>query len=36
MGGNDIAQWARDFYPAFTRVGLIVDVRHNDGGNVDS
>ena len=36
MGGEDIAQWARDFYPAFERQGLIVDVRHNDGGNIDS
>jgi len=36
MGPNDIAQWARDFYPAFNRDGLIVDVRHNNGGNIDS
>ena len=36
MGGNDIAQWARDFYPAFNRDGLIIDVRHNNGGNIDS
>ena len=36
MGGRDIAQWARDFYPAFDRQGLIVDVRHNRGGNIDS
>jgi tricorn protease len=36
MGSNDIAQWARDFYPAFDRQGLIVDVRHNRGGNIDS
>jgi tricorn protease len=36
MGGGDIAQWARDFYPAFNREGLIVDVRHNNGGNIDS
>jgi tricorn protease len=36
MGSNDIAQWARDFYPAFNREGLIVDVRHNNGGNIDS
>jgi len=36
MGGNDIAQWARDFYPAFDREGLIIDVRHNNGGNIDS
>jgi tricorn protease len=36
MGNGDIAQWARDFYPAFNRDGLIVDVRHNNGGNIDS
>ena len=36
MGSGDIAQWARDFYPVFNRQGLIVDVRHNNGGNIDS
>ncbi len=36
MGSNDIAQWYRDFYPVFDRQGLIVDVRHNWGGNIDS
>jgi tricorn protease len=36
MGGEDMEQWARDFYPAFKRQGLIVDVRHNEGGNIDS
>ena len=36
MGGADIAAWARDFYPVFQREGLIVDVRHNRGGNIDS
>ena len=36
MGGNDIAQFARDYYPAFNRDGLIIDVRHNNGGNIDS
>jgi len=36
MGTRDIAQWARDFYPVFQRQGLIVDVRHNGGGNIDS
>jgi tricorn protease len=36
MSGNDIAQWARDFYPVFDRAGLIIDVRHNNGGNIDS
>jgi len=36
MGPNDINQWARDFYPVFNRQGLIIDVRHNHGGNIDS
>jgi tricorn protease len=36
MGSRDIAQWARDYYPVFNRKGLIVDVRHNGGGNIDS
>ncbi len=36
MGDEDIATWAREFYPAFNRAGLIVDVRHNRGGNIDS
>ena len=30
------AQWERDFYPVFNRDGLIIDVRHNNGGNIDS
>jgi tricorn protease len=36
MTNGDIAQWERDFYPAFDRQGLIIDVRHNNGGNIDS
>ncbi len=36
MGARDIAQWARDYYPVFQRKGLVVDVRHNGGGNIDS
>jgi tricorn protease len=36
MGPLDIDQWARDFYPVFDRQGLIIDVRHNRGGNIDS
>jgi tricorn protease len=36
MGSGDVAQWARDFYPAFDRDGLIIDVRGNGGGNIDS
>jgi tricorn protease len=36
MGSTDIARWARDYYPVFQRQGLIIDVRHNNGGNIDS
>jgi len=36
MGGDDITTWYRDFYPVFDRPGLIVDVRHNGGGNIDA
>ncbi len=36
MGSKDIADWARDYYPIFNRKGLIIDVRHNGGGNIDS
>ena len=36
MGANDIERWARDYYPVFNRPGLIIDVRHNGGGNIDS
>jgi tricorn protease len=36
MGPADIEQWAREFYPVFDRQGLIIDVRHNHGGNIDS
>ena len=36
MTGNDITSWFRNFYPAFNRPGLIIDVRHNGGGNIDS
>lgn len=36
MGPADIDQWARDYYPIYKRQGLIIDVRHNRGGNIDS
>ncbi|MCH7825431.1 MAG: PD40 domain-containing protein, partial [Acidobacteria bacterium] len=36
MGGNDITAWYRQFYPVFNREGLIIDVRRNSGGNIDS
>jgi tricorn protease len=36
MGGRNYSEWVRNFYPVFNRKGLIVDVRHNGGGNIDS
>jgi len=36
MGRRNFTEWAKDFYPAYNRKGLIVDVRHNRGGNIDS
>jgi tricorn protease len=36
MGPDSIIEWARGFYPVFNRQGLIIDVRHNQGGNTDS
>lgn len=36
MGSDDISQFYREFYPVFNKPGLIVDVRYNFGGNIDS
>ncbi|WP_196140223.1 S41 family peptidase [Aliikangiella sp. G2MR2-5] len=36
MGSNDIADFAREFYAAYKSDGLIIDVRRNRGGNIDS
>ncbi|MBX6364210.1 MAG: PD40 domain-containing protein [Gemmatimonadetes bacterium] len=36
MGPADIDQWYRDFYPVFNRDALIIDVRNNRGGNIES
>lgn len=36
MTANDLSDWYRNFYPVFNRQGLIIDVRHNRGGNIDS
>jgi len=36
MTPADITAWFRNFYPVFNRPGLIVDVRHNRGGSIDS
>lgn len=36
MGAADIATFAREFYAQFHRKGLVIDVRRNNGGNIDS
>lgn len=36
MGASDVASFAREFYANFDREGLIIDVRRNRGGNIDS
>jgi tricorn protease len=36
MGGNDFESWAKGYYPVFAKGGLILDVRNNRGGNIDS
>lgn len=36
MGRGDYTNWVKGFYPVFNRQGLIMDVRHNRGGNIDS
>ncbi|MEZ4866130.1 MAG: S41 family peptidase [Caldilineaceae bacterium] len=36
MSGENYAEWTRDYYPVYNRQGLIIDVRHNRGGNIDS
>jgi tricorn protease len=36
MGGDDMDAFVKQFYPVFNRKGLILDVRENFGGNIDS
>ena len=36
MAAADIADFAREFYAVYDREGLIIDVRQNNGGNIDS
>ena len=36
MGGDDVTAWYRHFYPAFNREGIVIDARHNNGGNIDA
>ena len=36
MGSGDIASFARDYFAQLDKDGLIIDVRNNSGGNIDS
>ncbi|MED5543663.1 MAG: S41 family peptidase [Pseudomonadota bacterium] len=36
MGPDDIASFARDYFAQLDKDGLIIDVRGNSGGNIDS
>ena len=36
MVARDISAFARDFYANINKEGLIIDVRRNNGGNIDS
>ncbi len=36
MGNENYTEWTHNFYPIFDRQGLIIDVRNNRGGNIDS
>ncbi len=36
MGSYDMDAFVKQYYPIFNRKGLIIDVRHNNGGNIDS
>lgn len=36
MGGENFTEWAKGYYPSWNKPGLIIDVRHNQGGNIDS
>lgn len=36
MGSDDMDDFVKQYYPVFNRSGLIIDVRNNNGGNIDS
>ncbi|GGD57730.1 S41 family peptidase [Aurantiacibacter arachoides] len=36
MGPEDIASFARDYFAQIDRPGLVIDVRGNNGGSIDS
>ncbi len=36
MGAGNMSEFTREFYPVFNRAALVVDMRQNNGGNIDS
>ena len=36
MGSGNFTEFLKGFYPVYHKQGLIIDVRHNRGGNIDS
>jgi tricorn protease len=36
MSGSNFSEFVKGFYPVFHRKGLIIDMRQNYGGNIDS
>ncbi len=36
MGSNNFTEFIKGFYPVYNKPGLIIDVRHNRGGNIDA
>ncbi len=36
MGSYNFTEFLKGYYPVYNRKGLIIDVRHNTGGNIDS
>jgi len=36
LGAGNYTEWARHFFPVYDRKGLVIDLRHNQGGNIDS
>ena len=36
MGRDDMATFAREFYAQLDREAIVIDVRNNNGGNIDS
>uniref|UniRef100_UPI0037C89DBB S41 family peptidase n=1 Tax=Luteitalea sp. TaxID=2004800 RepID=UPI0037C89DBB len=36
MTAADMGEWQRAFYPVHGREGLVIDLRRNTGGNIDS